>query len=302
LFYFDFAFGAIAAAAVLAWTAGTLGSELSFADRIAVAGLRSQALAIGGGFIFSLGNMLLLASVSLLGMAAAFPVTFALALVVWSLAALGGVSYPLLALGDVLLLGAVATGILSRKEALKKQPLRPGQRPNAPAKMQRRTKGIITALIGGVLIGASYPIAENGFWGDLGLGAYAGLLLFTVGMLISTVIFGFFFLNIAIEGGRLTPRAYFAGGLSMHVLGLLGGALWSGGMGAWLLARSAPAGVAPSYSQSVWTLGGSALLALLWGLLAYREFKGRTSSSNGMIGATVVLYAAGLAALSLRML
>ena len=82
LFYFDFAIGAILLAVVAAMTLGTLGSELSFNDRIAVAGLRSQALAIGGGFIFNIGNMLLVAAISLVGMAASVPLAVSIGLLV----------------------------------------------------------------------------------------------------------------------------------------------------------------------------------------------------------------------------
>jgi glucose uptake protein len=301
LFYIDFALGVIAAAAVLAWTLGTLGSELSFSDRIAVAGLRSQALAMGGGFLFNLGNMLLLGSVSLLGLSAAFPLACAVALIVSSLTGFHGVSLPLLGAGELLLIASVFTVIAARRDPLKTQPARAGNRPqNAPQFMQRRTKGAITGILGGLFIGGSYAIAYGAFWGDLGLGAYAGLLLFAVGMLISTAVFGLFFLNMAIDGGRLSLGSYLGGGFGQHALGWAGGIVWAAGMAAWLLAQSAPENEQAAYRLLLWTLQGSAIVALLWGLLVWREFQGRSAGSKRLIAVTAVLYVAGLAALGLR--
>ena len=300
LFYIDFALGAIVSAALLAWTAGTLGSEMSFADRIAVAGLRSQAMAMSGGFLFSLGNMLLLASVSLLGLSAAFPLAGAVALIVGSLTGFSNVSYALLCAGDVLLIAAVVTAVASRREVAK-VPVKPQRRPSAARPLlERRSKGALTGILGGVFIAAGYAIANSGFWGDLGLGPYAGLLLFTVGLLISTVFFGLFFLNMPIEGGRLSLRAYLGGTGRQHALGVIAGILWAAGMAGWLLSQAAPEAVQPEYRFLLWTLEGSAALALLWGLLAFREFKGRSATSKRLIAVTGTLYVCGLAALAFR--
>jgi glucose uptake protein len=151
-----------------------------------------------------------------------------------------------------------------------------------------------------MFIGASYAIADNAFWGDLGLGAYAGLLLFAVGMLISTVLFGLFFLNMAIDGGRLSFGAYLGGTFRQHAWGLIGGVVWTAGMAGWLLAQSAPAGEQPAYRLLLFALEGSAVVALLWGLLVWREFQEKNGGSKRMIAVTAVLYIAGLSALAFR--
>src|SRR5579875_4114249 len=85
LFNIDFAVGAILISVIAAFTLGTLGSDLAFSDRMLVAGRTAQAFLVGAGFIFNLGNMLLLAAVSMIGFASAFPLSIGLALVVTSL-------------------------------------------------------------------------------------------------------------------------------------------------------------------------------------------------------------------------
>ena len=62
LFCIDFAIGAAALSAIAAFTLGSLGSDLGFTDRMLVAGHLAQVFLIAAGFIFNLGNMLLLAA------------------------------------------------------------------------------------------------------------------------------------------------------------------------------------------------------------------------------------------------
>src|SRR5579863_163225 len=70
LYCFDFAFGVIVAATLIALTFGNLGFDgFSFRDDLQLAGKRQDVFALGAGVIFNLGNMLLLASLSLVGMA-----------------------------------------------------------------------------------------------------------------------------------------------------------------------------------------------------------------------------------------
>src|SRR5271165_2821990 len=86
LFYFDFAVGVFIAALVVALTFGSLGFDgFSFRDDLQLAGKRQDVFAFGAGVIFNLGNMLLLAGVSVAGMTLAFPASLGCALVVAAL-------------------------------------------------------------------------------------------------------------------------------------------------------------------------------------------------------------------------
>jgi glucose uptake protein len=90
LFYFDYAFGVVLAAIIYAFTVGSLGFDgFSFLDDLMHAGKRQWMFGLIGGVIFNLANMLLVAAISLAGMAVAFPVGIGTALiigVVWNYA------------------------------------------------------------------------------------------------------------------------------------------------------------------------------------------------------------------------
>src|SRR5690349_1991388 len=82
LFYFDYSFGVLLASIVAAFTFGMLGADMTFQDRLLVAGHLKQAYAFLGGVVFNLANMLLVAAIGLAGLAVAFPVGIGLALII----------------------------------------------------------------------------------------------------------------------------------------------------------------------------------------------------------------------------
>src|SRR3954453_23983412 len=82
LFYFDYSFGVLLMAVVAAFTFGSMGDELSFQDNLLIVGKRQMAMGLMAGGIFNLANMLLVAAISLSGLAVAFPVGIGLALVI----------------------------------------------------------------------------------------------------------------------------------------------------------------------------------------------------------------------------
>src|ERR1700685_3654824 len=70
LYCFDFAFGLVLAAILLALTLGSLGFDgFSFADDLRLAGKRQDFFGFVAGAVFNLGNMLLLGAGSVAGMA-----------------------------------------------------------------------------------------------------------------------------------------------------------------------------------------------------------------------------------------
>jgi glucose uptake protein len=83
LFYFDYSFGVLLFAIIAALTFGALnGQELSAMDMFALTGKRKMAYAVAGGAVFNLANILLVAAISMSGLAVAFPVGIGLALVI----------------------------------------------------------------------------------------------------------------------------------------------------------------------------------------------------------------------------
>ena len=59
-----------------------MGDELSVMDNFLITGKRQMAMALVAGAIFNLANMLLVAAISISGLAVAFPVGIGLALVI----------------------------------------------------------------------------------------------------------------------------------------------------------------------------------------------------------------------------
>src|SRR5690554_3858630 len=83
LFYWDYAIGVMLLALVLAFTAGSIGTEgRSFLADLGQADAKNLLLAFTGGVVFNLANILVTAAIAIAGMAVAFPVGIGLALVV----------------------------------------------------------------------------------------------------------------------------------------------------------------------------------------------------------------------------
>jgi glucose uptake protein len=84
LFYWDYVWGLVACALVFGLTLGITNSASpeSFFRNLDAASVRSLLEAFFGGVIFNLGNLLLVAAISVAGMAVAFPIGAGLALVI----------------------------------------------------------------------------------------------------------------------------------------------------------------------------------------------------------------------------
>jgi glucose uptake protein len=297
LFYIDFAVGALLFSVIAAYTFGTLGSNLGFSDRMLVAGRTPQVFMVAAGFVFNLGNTLLVASMSLLGMSAAFPLTVGLAVIVGSFLNFKTGSTGLLITAIVLMIGAlIFDGIACRaRDAATAGPPKSGGKRRSKRKMSKTQRGWITGLTGGLLLGLSYPIAQRGMGGEFNIGPYAGVLLLCVGMLISTIIFSFYFMNIAISGEPIAPGAYFQGTPKQHFIGFLGGAVWALGILAALLASSAAAQVGLPFLTLILPLE-SVLLVIVCGLLWWKEFATRAKTARIPLVGTVLLFAGALLA------
>lgn len=82
LFYWDYVIGVFLFSILMGLTLGSHGDAgRSFISDLGQANLKNVASAVAGGFIFNASNILLSASVSLAGMAVAFPLGVGIALV-----------------------------------------------------------------------------------------------------------------------------------------------------------------------------------------------------------------------------
>lgn len=318
LYYFDYVLGVMLSATVAAFTFGSMepvlpGSDqvlFPFLDNLAVTGKRQIALAAAGGVVFNLANLLLVAAISVAGLAVAFPVGIGLALIIGAVLnfIINPAGRPALVFGGVALvvlaivMTAAAYAALSRQRAAEKPTEAPPdyrRRGKSPARRASPWKGIGLSLAAGVLMGLFYPLVEMSKQGDLGLGPYAAAFCFAVGVLVSTPVFNLFFMNLPVEGDAVSFRDYLAGTARQHALGVMGGIIWSVGTISNFVAASAPktVNVGPAVSYAMGQ--GATLVSTLWGLLLWKEFAGANAGVKARIWLMLVLYAAGLGLLSI---
>src|SRR6202451_4760425 len=106
LFYWDYTWGLLASALLFGLTLGNRNpaSPESFFRNLGAASARSLLEAFFGGVIFNVGNLLLVAAISVAGMAVAFPIGAGLALVIGAI-----INYIISPKGNpVLLFGGIA--------------------------------------------------------------------------------------------------------------------------------------------------------------------------------------------------
>lgn len=299
LFYYDYSVGVLLAAVIAAYTFGSMGNELSFSDNMLVAGKRNMAYAVAGGMVFNLANMLLVAAISVAGLAVAFPVGIGLALVIgviWNYFLNPQGNPMLLAAGVTLVMCAIIVDALAyTAHAKPAKPAAPASRARSRPPTSR--KGILLSLISGVLMGSFYPLVEMSKGGGVdaaGLGPYAVAFLFSLGVFFSTFIYNLYFLNLPVEGPPLSMFAYFKGTLSQHALGIAGGVIWCTGAIANFVAASAPnkVQVGPAISYAIGQ--GATMVSALWGVLVWKEFAGARTNVRVLLTLMFVLFLAGL--------
>ncbi|MGE5489604.1 MAG: multidrug DMT transporter permease [bacterium] len=303
LYYFDYTFGLMLTAIVAAFTFGSLGFDgFLFMDDIARAGRRHMAYGVGAGVIFNLANMLLVGAIAVAGMSVAFPVVAGLAMVIgvvgnYVVNQQGNPSLLFLGVGVVLaaiVLDAVAYGVHSLKQSGKE--IKAGKTNSTRPKVNWR--GLILAVVSGVLMGSFYPLIEMSRQGDDGLGPYAISFLFAFGIFASTFVYNLFFMNLPVQGEPVEIPEYFRGTVKQHLLGLAGGVIWATGTYASFVVASAPdARLSPAISFGFGQ--GAALIAALWGLLLWKEFRGAVPKVRLYLGLMIALFAIGLTLISL---
>jgi glucose uptake protein len=112
LYYLDFSLGTVICGALAAFTLGTLRpNELTFSDNLLITGYRQMAYSMAAGVAFNLGNLLMLAGVSLGGVALCVPAAWGVALVIaatWAFIADLHFNAVLLFGGELVILASVA--------------------------------------------------------------------------------------------------------------------------------------------------------------------------------------------------
>jgi glucose uptake protein len=299
LFYYDYSLGVLLAAIVAAYTFGSMGEELSFSDNMIIAFRRYMAYAAGAGVVFNLANMLLVAAISVAGMAVAFPIGIGLALVVgvvWNYILNPQANPTLLAIGVSLVTAAIIVDAMAYSAHSR------GRSGANKKKTGTSRKGILLSLVSGLLMGSFYPLVETAKAGgpdNAGLGPYAVAFLFAVGVFTSTFIFNLYFLNLPVQGPALSMFDYFRGSVRQHVLGILGGIIWCTGAIANFAAASSPRAVQVGPAVSYAVGQGATMVSTLWGLVVWKEFAGASERVKVLLTLMLLLFIAGLIIVSI---
>jgi len=303
LYYFDFAFGFLLAAIILAFTAGTMGFDgFTYLDDLQHAGRQQDFYAFLAGVAFSLANMLLMAAISVAGMTVAFPISAGLALIVgvMILRFRYAAGNPLLMFAGsalvfaAMLLGGAAYRFINeiRHEASAKA---------GKAKSTKRpvaVKGIVLAVFSGFLMACFYPLLKRAGEGELGLGPYSICAIVSFGAFLSTFVFNLFFINLPVEGDPVDFMDYFKASPKKHGLAILGGILWCVGFLAALIAGSAQ-NVHVAFSLRYGLSQAFALVAILWGALVWKEYKDGDARTKSLVGLMFVLFGLGVVLVSM---
>jgi glucose uptake protein len=283
-FYIDFSIGFLLTAVVLGQTLGSGGDAPDHLARILQSGQREVAFAFIGGFIWNLGNLLLLNSIMIAGLAVAFPIAAIPA------AVLGiGVSYWLQPVGNPLVLGTSVVLLVAAAQTTAAAYRRLGG-DVAPNKRL----GIATALISGLLIGFFPPFVTAAITGDTPLDAYTVSTLFTAGAFVATLVAIPVFVRRPLIGDAGRMGGYLQGRASWHVLGVLAGAVWCSGT----VFNFVAAGMV-GIPISVGVGGGAPMVGALWGIFLWHEFAKGSSRAKALIAFALLLYVAGVAAMSI---
>jgi glucose uptake protein len=287
LYYWDYMWGIVVCALLFGLTLGRTNpaATASFFHNLDSASTRSLAEAFAGGMIFNLGNLLLVAAISVAGMAVAFPLGAGLALVIGAVLnyVIAPVGNRLLLFGGILLISAAIASNAMAYRGLSKS-------------TKAGTKGIVLSLLCGVVIGLFYPFVAKALTGQNHLGPYTVYFVFALGALVSNFPFNYAFMRRPVIGSPLSLGDYFKGGRAVHAWGVLGGLIWGTGTICSFVAAYTPM-VGPATSFSLGE--GNTMISAVWGVFVWKEFRGANSQVKRLLALMFALFVLGLVSISL---
>jgi len=293
LFYWDYAIGVFLLSLILAFTMGSMGSGgRGFIADLGQARLQAIGLALLGGILFNLANILLVAALDIAGMAVAFPIGVGIALVEGVI--INYIREPkgnatFLFVGIALVVVAIIVDAMAYKKLTTQ-----GQR--TPA------KGILLSVVAGLLMGVFFYLvaasmtskqfadANPGQLEPGKLGPYAAVVIFSVGLLLSNFIWNTWVMAKPFVGEPVPLGDYFSkGNVRLHSIGILGGMIWNVGF-CFSMIASGKAGFAISYGLGQ----GATMIAAIWGVFIWREFKNAPPGTNPLLALMFGCYVIGL--------
>ena len=286
LFYWDYVFGILLCSLFFSFTLGSAGSGgRSFVADLSQADFANILSAIIGGVLFNAANILLVSAIALAGMAVAFPVGIGLALIIgvilnYITAPVG--SAALLFIGVILIVVAMILNASAYKKLLSSSSSTPP------------SKGLWLAIVAGALMGLFYKFVANAMFHDFAspqegkLSPYTAVFIFSLGILISNLLFNSLLMRYPVSGNKVSYSDYFKGSSRSHLMGIVGGVIWCVGMSFSILA-SDKASPAISYGLGQ----GATVVAACWGIFVWKEFK-HAKGVQVLLNCMLVCYLLGL--------
>ncbi len=288
LFYWDYVVGLILGALLWGASLGSVGGvgrpflqDLLHADRAHI------LLAVIGGVLFNIANLLLVAAIEIAGLAVAFPVGIGLALVIGAIS-----SYLLAPNGNALLLfGGIALVVGAIVLDAMAYRLRETERRG----LSRR--GLVISLVAGLLMGSFYPFVSRSMSGAGAPGPYAATLFFVLGVALCAVPFNYLLMRRPLDGASPVSMAgYRTAPGSWHLWGMLGGVIWCTGASFNFVASRAHL-VGPAVSYSIGQ--GATMVSAVWGVFVWKEFANAPGRAKTLLAWMFVLFLCGLSAIAL---
>jgi glucose uptake protein len=287
LFYWDYVIGLLLGAILWGLTLGSAGSEgASFLADLAKVHPYHLGMAILGGVIFNLANLLLVAAIDVAGLAVAFPVGIGLALVIGAIS-----NYIINPAGDPLLLfGGIALVVAAIVMDALAYRLREKERRNVGS------KGILLSLLSGILMGSFYPFVSKAMFTPGASGPYAVAFLFVIGVALCAIPANYLLMRKPIDGqAPVDFSGYRSAPNRWHLWGAIGGMIWcTGAVFNFVAARTHFVGPAVSYSIGQ----GATMVSAGWGVLVWHEFSGTTKRIKLLLTFMFIFFLFGLGAIA----
>jgi glucose uptake protein len=285
LYYWDYAFGIFLISVILAFTLGSMyGGPTGFLANYHSASLQNLFYAMVAGFLFNIANFLLIAGIEMVGLAIAFPTSIGIALVEGVV-----LSYAIQPQGKTSLLAlGVASAVLAVILIGKAYGAKGGA--NRPAS----GKGVVVCIVSGLLMGTFAPFVTRAMTAAHPLTPYTVAVFFTLGSLICCFVFNTIMMRWPLVGEPVGISEYFRASASYHALGLLGGAIWGLGTVCNFVAAGF-VGVAISYAIGQ----ASPMVATLWGVFVWHEFRNAGGRSKAYLASMVFFYLLALVLISM---
>ena len=160
--------------------------------------------------------------------------------------------------------------------------------------MRNSTKGTIVSILGGLALGAMVSPFYKSVFGQFGLGAFAGIVLFFAGGLAATLVLGLLLMNIPVHGGPTSSKRT-CGVPRANIFRLDRGCLLRGWRAFYNSSQCFP-GRSAAHGLWLWLVGlGAGFIAMALGLTKWRELAGAPGSAlrSLTIGALFLALAIG---------